>query len=169
MVLPFNILKFHFLAFQCNNFRLAVQHGQRAKVITVSAKSNGLYGRSHQFTALQQLLAENPCSVLGKEDHQDNSQQLEQGNYSLRRPPKLIIPQIFIEQRWATGNRFMCNIKFVLANSIHDQSISFNGTLRYKKLSLAANIQKNSFTLTSLLPPDLGPLCKTHIPAVPPS
>ena len=25
-----------------------------------------------------------------------------QGNYSLRRPPKLIIPQIFIEQRWAT-------------------------------------------------------------------
>ena len=25
-----------------------------------------------------------------------------QGSYSLRRPPKLIIPQIFIEQRWAT-------------------------------------------------------------------
>ena len=41
---------------------------------------------------------------------------IEQGNYSLRRPPKLIIPQIFIEQRWATENRFMCNIKFVLAN-----------------------------------------------------
>ena len=32
----------------------------------------------------------------------------EQGNFSLRRPPKLIIPQIFIEQRWATVYRFMC-------------------------------------------------------------
>merc|ERR1712004_380885 len=32
----------------------------------------------------------------------------EQGNYSLRRPPKLIIPQIFIEQRWATVYKFMC-------------------------------------------------------------
>ena len=30
------------------------------------------------------------------------------GNYLLRRPPKLIIPQIFIEQRWATVYRFMC-------------------------------------------------------------
>ena len=34
----------------------------------------------------------------------------EQGNYSLRRPPKLIIPQIFIEQRWATVYRFTCNL-----------------------------------------------------------
>ena len=33
---------------------------------------------------------------------------MKQGNYSLRRPPKLIIPQIFIEQRWATVYRFMC-------------------------------------------------------------
>ena len=33
---------------------------------------------------------------------------LKQGNYSLRRPPKLIIPQIFIEQRWATVYRFIC-------------------------------------------------------------
>ena len=33
---------------------------------------------------------------------------LEQGNYSLRRPPKLIIPQIFIEQRRATVYSFMC-------------------------------------------------------------
>ena len=33
---------------------------------------------------------------------------IKQGNYSLRRPPKLIIPQIFIEQRWATVYRFMC-------------------------------------------------------------
>ena len=34
-----------------------------------------------------------------------------QGNYSLKRPPPpmLIIPQIFIEQRWATVYRFMCN------------------------------------------------------------
>ena len=45
-----------------------------------------------------------------------NAVKVKQGNYSLRRPPKLIIPQIFIEQRWATENRFMCNIKFVLAN-----------------------------------------------------
>ena len=30
-----------------------------------------------------------------------------QGNYSLRRPPKLIIPQIFIEQRWATVIEFI--------------------------------------------------------------
>ena len=36
------------------------------------------------------------------------NQQWEQGNYSLRRPPKRIIPQIFIEQRWATVYRFMC-------------------------------------------------------------
>ena len=28
----------------------------------------------------------------------------EQGNYSLRRPPKLTIPQAVIEQRWATVN-----------------------------------------------------------------
>ena len=34
--------------------------------------------------------------------------QSEQGNYSLRRPPKLIIPQIFIEQRRATVYSFMC-------------------------------------------------------------
>merc|ERR1712209_256942 len=33
---------------------------------------------------------------------------VKQGNYSLRRPPKLIIPQIFIEQRWTTVYRFMC-------------------------------------------------------------
>ena len=33
----------------------------------------------------------------------------EQGNYSLRRPPKLIIPKIFTKQRWATVYRFMCN------------------------------------------------------------
>ena len=39
-------------------------------------------------------------SYLGKK--------VQQGNYSLRRPPKLIIPQIFIEQRWATVYRFMC-------------------------------------------------------------
>ena len=32
-----------------------------------------------------------------------------QGNYSLRRPPKLIIPKIFTKQRWATVYRFMCN------------------------------------------------------------
>ena len=31
-----------------------------------------------------------------------------QGNYSLRRPPKLIIPKIFIGQIWATVYRFMC-------------------------------------------------------------
>ena len=30
-----------------------------------------------------------------------------QGSYSLRRPPKLIIPQIFIEQRWATVIEFI--------------------------------------------------------------
>ena len=30
-----------------------------------------------------------------------------QGNYSLRRPPKLIIPQIFTEQRWATVIEFI--------------------------------------------------------------
>ena len=29
---------------------------------------------------------------------------LKQGNYSLRRPPKLTIPQAVIEQRWATVN-----------------------------------------------------------------
>ena len=33
---------------------------------------------------------------------------VQQGNYSLRRPPKLILPQIFIEQRWATVYSFMC-------------------------------------------------------------
>ena len=33
----------------------------------------------------------------------------EQGNYSLRRPPKLIIPQIFIEQIWANVYGFMSN------------------------------------------------------------
>ena len=32
-----------------------------------------------------------------------------QGNYSLRRPPKLIIQQIFIKQIWATVKRFICN------------------------------------------------------------
>ena len=32
-----------------------------------------------------------------------------QGNYSLRRPPKLIIPKIFTKQRWATVYGFMCN------------------------------------------------------------
>ena len=32
-----------------------------------------------------------------------------QGDYSLRRPPKLIIPKIFTKQRWATVYRFMCN------------------------------------------------------------
>ena len=32
---------------------------------------------------------------------------MKQGNYSLRRPPKLIIPQIFIEQRWATVIEFI--------------------------------------------------------------
>ena len=36
-----------------------------------------------------------------------------QGNYSLRRPPKLIIPKIFIDQRWATIHRFMCHQKTV--------------------------------------------------------
>ena len=30
--------------------------------------------------------------------------QLQQGNYSLRRPPKLTIPQAVIGQRWATVN-----------------------------------------------------------------
>ena len=35
-------------------------------------------------------------------------QNIQQGNYSLRRPPKLIIPQIFIEQRRATVYSFMC-------------------------------------------------------------
>ena len=34
---------------------------------------------------------------------------IKQGNYSLRRPPKLIIPKIFTKQRWATVYRFMCN------------------------------------------------------------
>ena len=34
---------------------------------------------------------------------------LEQGNYSLRRPPKLIIQKIFNKQKWATVYRFMCN------------------------------------------------------------
>ena len=34
---------------------------------------------------------------------------LKQGNYSLRRPPKLIIQKIFTKQRWATVYRFMCN------------------------------------------------------------
>jgi len=38
-----------------------------------------------------------------------------QGNYSLRRPPKLIIPQIFIEQRWTTVYRFMCK-KICISN-----------------------------------------------------
>ena len=33
----------------------------------------------------------------------------EQGNYSLRRPPKLIIPKTFTKQRWATVYGFMCN------------------------------------------------------------
>ena len=37
----------------------------------------------------------------------DNVKIEKQGNYSQRRPPKLIIPQIFIEQRWATVYRFM--------------------------------------------------------------
>ena len=32
----------------------------------------------------------------------------EQGNYSLRRPPKLTIPEAVIGQRWATVYRFMC-------------------------------------------------------------
>ena len=36
-------------------------------------------------------------------------ERIEQGNYSLRRPPKLIIPKIFTKQRWATVYRFMCN------------------------------------------------------------
>ena len=40
---------------------------------------------------------------------------VEQGNYSLRRPPKLIIPQIFIEQRWTTVYRFMCK-KICISN-----------------------------------------------------
>ena len=35
------------------------------------------------------------------------SRELEQGNYSLRRPPKLTIPHMFIEQKWATVYRFM--------------------------------------------------------------
>ena len=30
-----------------------------------------------------------------------------QGNYPLRRPPKLIIPKIFTKQRWATVYGFM--------------------------------------------------------------
>ena len=34
---------------------------------------------------------------------------VKQGNYSLRRPPKLIIPQTIIEQRWATVYRYMCD------------------------------------------------------------
>ena len=38
-----------------------------------------------------------------------------QGNYSLRRPPKLIIPQIIIEQRWTTVYRFMCK-KICISN-----------------------------------------------------
>ena len=33
----------------------------------------------------------------------------QQGNYSLRRPPKLIIQKIFNKQKWATVYRFMCN------------------------------------------------------------
>ena len=35
--------------------------------------------------------------------------QVKQGNYSLRRPPKIIIPKIFTKQRWATVYGFMCN------------------------------------------------------------
>ena len=37
------------------------------------------------------------------------TQQQRQGNYSLRRPPKLIIQKIFNKQKWATVYRFMCN------------------------------------------------------------
>ena len=53
-----------------------------------------------------------------------------QGNYSLRRPPKLIIPQIFIEQRWATVYRFMCNIciskqLYMMSTTINDISALF--------------------------------------------
>ena len=40
-----------------------------------------------------------PCLSLPKE----------QDTYSLRRPPKLIIPQAVIEQRWASVCRFMFN------------------------------------------------------------
>ena len=32
---------------------------------------------------------------------------MEQGNYSLRRPPKLIIPQAVIKQSWASVCRFI--------------------------------------------------------------
>ena len=38
-----------------------------------------------------------------------NKTKCQQGDYSLRRPPKLIIPQIFIEQIWANVYEFMCN------------------------------------------------------------
>ena len=31
---------------------------------------------------------------------------IKQGNYSLRRPPKLIIPKIFTKQRWATVEKY---------------------------------------------------------------
>ena len=41
------------------------------------------------------------AKVLGNE--------IKQGNYSLRRPPKLIIQKIFNKQKWATVYRFMCN------------------------------------------------------------
>ena len=37
--------------------------------------------------------------LIYKKVNVDFGKEYEQGNYSLRRPPKLIIPQIFIEQR----------------------------------------------------------------------
>ena len=39
----------------------------------------------------------------------NQSSKLKQGNYSLRRPPKLIIPQAVIGQKWATVCGFMFN------------------------------------------------------------
>ena len=47
-----------------------------------------------------------------------------QGNYSLRRPPKLVIPKAVIGQRWATVYRFMCNSIYKKQTGIHDQSKS---------------------------------------------
>ena len=85
--------------------------------LPVTAKTKTISGRQIQSLLVQRYKANRAVLKTGmaklsfKElvPEAQVRKKEKQGNYSLRRPPKLIIPKIFTKQRWATVYRFMCN------------------------------------------------------------
>ena len=66
-----------------------------------------------------------------KRNRKEICRENKQGNYSLGRPPKLIIPKILTKQRWATVYRFMCNC-ICKSKQAYMTSAKVMSSLRYK-------------------------------------